>query len=140
MRTLGVVPMAPAVGWDSENTEARSYDEGGTIPVGFNPILVLSFSEASRRLCGPSQQFSITLPHDMAEAVGSKIKSGAYASVSEVCATACAPCWSAMQRFRSAGFRDRSRAGGIRNSSARSVEGRSSRRDPRANQGAPRIA
>ena len=31
-----------------------------------------------------TQQFSITLPHDMAEAVESKIKSGAYASVSEV--------------------------------------------------------
>ena len=31
-----------------------------------------------------TQQFSITLPHDMAEAVVSKVKSGAYASVSEV--------------------------------------------------------
>jgi antitoxin ParD1/3/4 len=31
-----------------------------------------------------TQQFSITLPHDMAEAVEGKIKSGAYASVSEV--------------------------------------------------------
>ena len=31
-----------------------------------------------------TQQFSITLPHDMAEAVERKIKSGAYASVSEV--------------------------------------------------------
>jgi antitoxin ParD1/3/4 len=31
-----------------------------------------------------TQQFSITLPHDMAEAVEDKIKSGAYASVSEV--------------------------------------------------------
>lgn len=31
-----------------------------------------------------TQQFSITLPHDMAEAVGRKIESGAYASVSEV--------------------------------------------------------
>ena len=30
-----------------------------------------------------TQQFSITLPHDMAEAVESKIKSGAYASVSD---------------------------------------------------------
>jgi putative addiction module CopG family antidote len=31
-----------------------------------------------------TQQFSITLPHDMAELVESKIRSGAYASVSEV--------------------------------------------------------
>ena len=31
-----------------------------------------------------TQQFSITLPHDMAEVVAGKIKSGAYASVSEV--------------------------------------------------------
>jgi putative addiction module CopG family antidote len=31
-----------------------------------------------------TQQFSITLPLEMAEAVESKIKSGAYASVSEV--------------------------------------------------------
>lgn len=31
-----------------------------------------------------TQQFSITLPHDMAEVVEDKIKSGAYASVSEV--------------------------------------------------------
>ena len=31
-----------------------------------------------------THQFSITLPHDMAEAVERKIKSGAYASVSEV--------------------------------------------------------
>ncbi|MBV8453076.1 MAG: type II toxin-antitoxin system ParD family antitoxin [Deltaproteobacteria bacterium] len=31
-----------------------------------------------------TQQFSITLPLDMAEAVEHKIKSGAYASVSEV--------------------------------------------------------
>jgi antitoxin ParD1/3/4 len=31
-----------------------------------------------------TQQFSITLPHDMAELVEAKIKSGAYASVSEV--------------------------------------------------------
>ena len=31
-----------------------------------------------------TQQFSITLPHEMAEAVERKIKSGAYASVSEV--------------------------------------------------------
>ena len=31
-----------------------------------------------------TQQFSITLPLDMAEAVEGKIKSGAYASVSEV--------------------------------------------------------
>ena len=31
-----------------------------------------------------TQQFGITLPHDMAEAVGSKIKEGPYASVSEV--------------------------------------------------------
>ena len=31
-----------------------------------------------------TQQFSITLPHDMAEAVEGKIKSGHYASVSEV--------------------------------------------------------
>jgi putative addiction module CopG family antidote len=31
-----------------------------------------------------TQQFSITLPHDMADAVESKIRSGAYASVSEV--------------------------------------------------------
>ena len=31
-----------------------------------------------------TQQFSITLPHDMAEAVERKIRSGAYASVSEV--------------------------------------------------------
>jgi antitoxin ParD1/3/4 len=30
-----------------------------------------------------TQQFSITLPHDMAEAVESKIKSGAYAFVSD---------------------------------------------------------
>lgn len=29
-----------------------------------------------------TQQFSITLPHDMAEAVESKIRSGAYASAS----------------------------------------------------------
>jgi antitoxin ParD1/3/4 len=31
-----------------------------------------------------TQQFSITLPHEMAEALERKIKSGAYASVSEV--------------------------------------------------------
>jgi len=31
-----------------------------------------------------TQQFSITLPHDMADAVESKVKSGTYASVSEV--------------------------------------------------------
>jgi len=31
-----------------------------------------------------TQQFSITLPLDMAQAVASKIKSGGYASVSEV--------------------------------------------------------
>jgi antitoxin ParD1/3/4 len=31
-----------------------------------------------------TQQFSITLPHDMAEVVVGKIKSGSYASVSEV--------------------------------------------------------
>ena len=31
-----------------------------------------------------TQQFSITLPHDMAEAVERKVQSGAYASVSEV--------------------------------------------------------
>jgi putative addiction module CopG family antidote len=31
-----------------------------------------------------TQQFSITLPHDMAELVERKINSGAYASVSEV--------------------------------------------------------
>jgi putative addiction module CopG family antidote len=31
-----------------------------------------------------TQQFSITLPHDMAEVVEEKIKSGAYATVSEV--------------------------------------------------------
>jgi putative addiction module CopG family antidote len=31
-----------------------------------------------------TQQFSITLPHDMAEMVEKKIQSGAYASVSEV--------------------------------------------------------
>ena len=31
-----------------------------------------------------TQQFSITLPHDMAAIVEAKIKSGAYASVSEV--------------------------------------------------------
>jgi antitoxin ParD1/3/4 len=31
-----------------------------------------------------TQHFSITLPNDMAEAVERKIKSGAYASVSEV--------------------------------------------------------
>ena len=31
-----------------------------------------------------TQQFSITLPHEMAEVVENKIKSGAYASVSEV--------------------------------------------------------
>jgi antitoxin ParD1/3/4 len=31
-----------------------------------------------------TQQFSITLPHDMAVAVEDKIKSGSYASVSEV--------------------------------------------------------
>jgi putative addiction module CopG family antidote len=31
-----------------------------------------------------TQQFSITLPHDMAELVERKIRSGAYASVSEV--------------------------------------------------------
>ncbi len=31
-----------------------------------------------------TQQFSITLPRDMAEVVEDKIKSGAYASVSEV--------------------------------------------------------
>ena len=31
-----------------------------------------------------TQQFSITLPHEMAEAVEEKIKSGFYASVSEV--------------------------------------------------------
>ncbi len=31
-----------------------------------------------------TQQFSITLPHDMAEIVEGKIKTGAYASVSEV--------------------------------------------------------
>jgi putative addiction module CopG family antidote len=31
-----------------------------------------------------TQQFSITLPHDMAELVERKVQSGAYASVSEV--------------------------------------------------------
>ncbi len=31
-----------------------------------------------------TQQFSITLPHDMAQVVERKIQSGAYASVSEV--------------------------------------------------------
>ena len=31
-----------------------------------------------------TQQFSITLPHEMADAVEAKIRSGAYASVSEV--------------------------------------------------------
>jgi Arc/MetJ-type ribon-helix-helix transcriptional regulator len=38
------------------------------------------FSEPTRT----TQQFSITLPLDMAEAVGRQVKSGAYASVSEV--------------------------------------------------------
>ena len=33
---------------------------------------------------GATQQFSITLPRDMAEAVEQKVQSGAYASVSEV--------------------------------------------------------
>ena len=33
---------------------------------------------------GTTQQFSITLPLDMAEVVEGKVKSGAYASVSEV--------------------------------------------------------
>jgi antitoxin ParD1/3/4 len=31
-----------------------------------------------------TQQFSITLPHDLAQMVETKVKSGAYASVSEV--------------------------------------------------------
>ena len=31
-----------------------------------------------------TQQYSITLPHEMAEAVEAKVKSGSYASVSEV--------------------------------------------------------
>ncbi len=31
-----------------------------------------------------TQQFSITLPHEMAEAVENKIKSGAYATISKV--------------------------------------------------------
>jgi putative addiction module CopG family antidote len=31
-----------------------------------------------------TQQFSITLPHDLAEVIEGKVKSGAYASVSEV--------------------------------------------------------
>ena len=31
-----------------------------------------------------TQQFSLTLPHEMADAVEAKIRSGAYASVSEV--------------------------------------------------------
>jgi len=38
----------------------------------------------ARTLMRTTQQFSITLPYDMAEVVEGKIKSGAYASVSEV--------------------------------------------------------
>src|SRR5271166_2022052 len=44
---------------------------------------VLSTTEGDPRM-RTTQQFSITLPHDMAEAVEGKIKSGHYASVSEV--------------------------------------------------------
>ena len=85
-----------------------------------------------------TQQFSITLPHDMAEAVESKIKSGAYASVSEVVrdgVRALLERDAAVERW----LREEvvPGASGI---PARSVEGRSSRRDPRAHQGAPRIA
>ena len=81
-----------------------------------------------------TQQFSITLPHDMAEAVESKIKSGAYASVSDG-VRALLERDAAVERW----LREEvvPGASGI---PARSVEGRSSRRDPRAHQGAPRIA
>jgi antitoxin ParD1/3/4 len=45
-----------------------------------------------------TQQFSITLPYDMAEVVEGKIKSGAYASVSEVVREGVRACWSGTQR------------------------------------------
>ena len=57
-------------------------DEGGSIPVGFN--LIRAILAGRKALMRTTQQFSITLPHDMAEAVERKIKSGAYASLSEV--------------------------------------------------------
>jgi antitoxin ParD1/3/4 len=40
-----------------------------------------------------TQQFSITLPLEMAEAVEDKVKSGAYASVSEVLRDGVRACW-----------------------------------------------
>jgi Arc/MetJ-type ribon-helix-helix transcriptional regulator len=39
---------------------------------------------AKRTFVGTTQQFSITLPHNMAEVTEGKIRLGAYASVSEV--------------------------------------------------------
>ena len=46
--------------------------------------MVLTITKSRVRPVRTTQQFSITLPLDMAEIVESKIKSGAYASVSEV--------------------------------------------------------
>ena len=55
---------------------------GAFISIGFNPIL--SYDKFRVSDMRTTQQFSITLPLDMAEIVERKIKSGAYATVSEV--------------------------------------------------------
>jgi antitoxin ParD1/3/4 len=51
--------------------------------IGFNPILRYAVKTEWWTM-RTTQQFSITLPLEMAEVVEGKIKSGAYASVSEV--------------------------------------------------------
>jgi putative addiction module CopG family antidote len=53
-------------------------------PVGFRPISGYDLLGEEKAAVRPTQQFSITLPLDMAEAVEEKIRSGGYASVSEV--------------------------------------------------------
>ena len=52
----------------------------GRIPVGLNPIAF----DSTRTIMRSTQQFSITLPNEMADAVRAKVASGEYATESEV--------------------------------------------------------
>jgi antitoxin ParD1/3/4 len=62
---------------------AYCQNHGVVILIGLN-LIAGSLNPNGNRKMRSTQQFSITLPLDMAEVIEGKIKSGAYASVSEV--------------------------------------------------------
>jgi len=78
METIGKIRRRHHVGKESISAIARSIGRLSVKRIGFNPI------QTRESVMRTTKQMSVTLPNDMAEVVKAKVRTGEYASESEV--------------------------------------------------------